>query len=31
MTTRGMVCCGTFDGATDTDTFVEFVRASWQR
>lgn len=26
MTTRGMVCCGTFDGATDTDTFIGFVR-----
>lgn len=26
MTTRGMLCCGTFDGATDTDTFVEYVR-----
>ena len=25
MTTRGMVCCGTFDGATDTDTFVGFI------
>lgn len=26
MTTRGMLCCGTFDGATDTDTFVEYVK-----
>ena len=26
MTTRGMLCSGTFDGATDTDTFVAFVR-----
>ena len=25
MTTRGMVCCGTFDGATDTDTFIAFT------
>ncbi|MFT3786642.1 MAG: transposase [Tepidisphaeraceae bacterium] len=25
MTTHGMLCCGTFDGATDTDTFVEYV------
>jgi transposase len=25
MTTRGMVCCGTFDGATDADTFIAFV------
>lgn len=25
MTTRGMLCSGTFDGATDTDTFVAFV------
>ena len=26
MTVRGMLCSGTFDGATDTDTFVAFVR-----
>ena len=26
MTVRGMLCGGTFDGATDTDTFVAFVR-----
>jgi transposase len=26
MTIRGMLCSGTFDGATDTDTFVAFVR-----
>jgi transposase len=26
MTTRGMLCSGTFDGATDTDTFVAYVR-----
>ncbi|MFT3784924.1 MAG: IS630 family transposase [Tepidisphaeraceae bacterium] len=26
MTTRGMLCCGTFHGATDMDTFVEYVR-----
>jgi transposase len=26
MTTRGMLCSATFDGATDTDTFVAFVR-----
>ena len=25
MTTRGMVCSATFDGATDTDTFLTFV------
>jgi transposase len=25
MTVRGMVCSGTFDGATDTDTFLAFV------
>src|SRR5688500_19204004 len=25
MTTRGMLCSGTFDGATDTDTFVAYV------
>ena len=26
MTVHGMLGCGTFDGATDTDTFVAFVR-----
>jgi transposase len=26
MTVDGMLGCGTFDGATDTDTFVAFVR-----
>jgi hypothetical protein len=26
MTVRGILCSGTFDGATDTDTFVAFVR-----
>jgi transposase len=26
MTVRGMLCSGTFDGATDADTFVAFVR-----
>jgi transposase len=26
MTVRGVLCSGTFDGATDTDTFVAFVR-----
>lgn len=26
MTVGGMLCSGTFDGATDTDTFVAFVR-----
>lgn len=25
MTIRGMICCGTFDGATDTDTFVAYM------
>src|SRR5207248_1956504 len=25
MTTRGMLTCGSFEGATDTDTFVAFV------
>ena len=26
MTVQGVLCCGTFDGATDTDTFLAFVR-----
>ena len=26
MTVRGMLACGTFDGATDTDTFLAFLR-----
>jgi transposase len=26
MTVGGMLCCGTFDGATDGDTFAAFVR-----
>ena len=26
MTVKGMLTCGSFDGATDTDTFVIFVR-----
>jgi transposase len=26
LTVRGMLGCGTFDGATDTDTFLAFVR-----
>lgn len=26
MTVKGMLVCGSFDGATDTDTFIAFVR-----
>jgi transposase len=31
MTTRGMLCCGTFDGATDTDTFIAYIAELAQR